>query len=103
MSATRACSARCVAVQGGCTGANLGWELVGSIARLRPTPITAQPSCGRASIRIPASFRPSSQTSLGHLIWQLARLQLFSRLANGERDGERQQRWRASRGRRIAE
>ena len=37
-----------------------------SIERFKPTPTTAQ-SGGRASIRIPASLRWSSQTSLGHL------------------------------------
>ena len=38
------------------------------IVRLRPTPITAQPSWGLASMRTPASLRPSTQMSLGHLI-----------------------------------
>ena len=31
-------------------------------------PSTAQPSCGRPSARIPATLRPPSRTSLGHLI-----------------------------------
>ena len=33
-----------------------------------PMPRTAQPSCGRASARMPATLRPSIRTSLGHLI-----------------------------------
>ena len=41
-------------------------------ATLRPMPSTAQPSCGRPSIRIPASLASlpprSNTTSLGHLI-----------------------------------
>ena len=39
-----------------------------STATLRPTPTTAQPSCGRPSARIPATLRPSRWMSLGHLI-----------------------------------
>ena len=37
-----------------------------------PMPSTAQPSCGRPSTRMPASLRPSTSTSLGHLIRQSA-------------------------------
>ena len=40
------------------------------IATLSPTPITAQPSSGRASTRTPATLRSSIQTSLGHLTRQ---------------------------------
>ena len=54
-------------------------------------PITAQPSCGRASIRMPATLRPSIQTSFGHLIRALDRGDRLACLADGERDGERQQ------------
>jgi hypothetical protein len=35
-------------------------------------PITAQPSCGRPSSRIPLSLRPSIQMSFGHLMPQRA-------------------------------
>ena len=41
------------------------------VSTFSPMPITAQPSCGRASIRIPATLRPSIQTSFGHLIRQV--------------------------------
>ena len=34
---------------------------------LSPIPSTAQRSCGRPSTRIPATLRPSTSTSLGHL------------------------------------
>ncbi len=69
-----------------------GGNSSGEIERFRPTPITAQPSWGFASIRTPASLRPSIQTSLGHLIsHSIPGLQLLGRLADGERDGERQQ------------
>ena len=40
------------------------------IATLRPTPITAQRSSGRASTRTPATLRSSTQTSFGHFTWQ---------------------------------
>ena len=39
-----------------------------SVLTFSPTPSTAQPSCGRPSTRIPATLRPSIQTSFGHLI-----------------------------------
>ena len=38
-----------------------------STATLTPIPSTAQPSCGRASTRIPATLRPSSQHVVGPL------------------------------------
>ena len=41
-------------------------------ATFSPMPSTAQPSWGRPSTRMPASLRPSTSTSLGHLIAQSA-------------------------------
>ena len=49
------------------TAAASGGSVVGSTATLTPIPSTAQPGSWRASTRMPATFRPSSQTSLGHL------------------------------------
>ena len=37
-------------------------------ATFSPIPATAQPACGRPSTRIPATLRPSTSTSFGHLI-----------------------------------
>src|SRR4051794_30935163 len=47
-----------------------GGSSSGGIATFRPTPITAQPSSGRASTRTPATFRSPIQTSFGHFTWQ---------------------------------
>ena len=41
---------------------------VNETATLSPIPSTAQPSWGRPSTRIPATFKPSTNTSFGHLI-----------------------------------
>ena len=49
-----------------CRGARAGRSSSRS-ATLRPIPITAHPSCGRPSTRMPATLRPSSHTSFGHL------------------------------------
>ncbi len=67
-------------------------------------PITAQPSWGLASIRIPASLRCSSQTSLGHLTWHSApgrSASAAAQTASGTESGS--SRWRSSSGRKIAE
>ena len=56
----------------------LGGQLLGATATLRPIPSTAQPSCGRPSMRIPASLARSpaavvpSTTSFGHLMRRLS-------------------------------
>ena len=72
--------------------AQLGGNSSGAMVRLRPTPITAQPSWGRASIRTPASLRPSTRTSLGHLTpHSMPGPQLLGRLADGQRHRQRQQ------------
>ena len=69
-----------------------GGNSSGSIVRLRPTPITAQSSCGRASIRMPGQLAAVEQDVVRPLDPALdARLQLLGRLADGERDGKRQQ------------
>ena len=76
-----------------------GGNSSGAIVRFRPTPITAQPSWGRASIRMPASLRPSSQTSLGHLIAHSSpgcSDSAASQTASGTASGS--SRWRSSRG-----
>ena len=64
------------------------------VSTFSPMPITAQPSCGRASIRMPATLRPSIQTSLGHLIGALHRRHALACLADRHRHRERQQRER---------
>ena len=45
-----------------------GGKASSSTATLRPIPSTTQPSWGRPSARMPATLRPSSSTSFGHLI-----------------------------------
>ena len=56
--------------------------------RCRPPPSR---SCGRASIRMPATLRPLDQTSFGHLISAVDRRPRLAGLADGERRGQRQQ------------
>ncbi len=67
-----------------------GGRSAGSTATLTPIPSTAQPSCGRPSTRIPATLRPSSSTSLGHLICA----GVAHGLGHGDPGGEREQRRR---------
>ena len=70
-----------------------GGNASSSTATLRPIPSTTQPSCGRPSARIPATLRPSSSTSLGHLIAARAAggVEAVRHVRDGERREHRQQ------------
>ena len=57
----------------------------------RPIPITAQPSCGRDSIRMPASFRSADPDVVGPLDPASDGRDRLAALAHGERHRQRQQ------------